>query len=107
MSQNSHSNVKYRVGNIVNHVITTMHGVRWTLDLEGGALYKLYKWPTHCAVYLKIKIKSKRRLHQPPGADVSDGTGIASVRKLQTGFCYYKKEAQLPPVKCYRQVPSM
>ena len=28
-------NVKYSIGNIVNNIVITMHGVRWVLDLSG------------------------------------------------------------------------
>lgn len=43
-SQNSHGDMKYRMGNKANNVVKTMHGVRWTLDLSRGGLYKVYRW---------------------------------------------------------------
>ena len=41
--QNGHEDVKHSIGNIVNNIIITMHGLRWVLDLLGGTLHKLYK----------------------------------------------------------------
>ena len=32
-SQDSHGNVKYLTGNIVDNIVITMYGVRWVLDL--------------------------------------------------------------------------
>ena len=31
--QNSHADVKYSIGNIINNILITMHGVRQVLDL--------------------------------------------------------------------------
>ena len=35
--------VRYSMRNIVNNIVTTMHGVRWVLDLLGWSLPKLHK----------------------------------------------------------------
>ena len=40
--QNSHGDVKYCIGNIVNNIVITMDGVRWVVVLS-GRLLKLYK----------------------------------------------------------------
>ena len=32
--QNSHGDIKYSIGNIVNSMLITMHGVRWVRDLQ-------------------------------------------------------------------------
>ena len=32
--QNSHGDIKYSIGNIVNSMLITMHGVRWVQDLQ-------------------------------------------------------------------------
>ena len=40
--QNSHEDVKYSIGNIVNNVVITMYGARWELEIPGGALCKVY-----------------------------------------------------------------
>ena len=44
--QNSHGDVKYSLGNIVNNIVITMYGARWVLDLFGGPFCKLYKYLT-------------------------------------------------------------
>ena len=33
--QNSHRDVKYSTGNIVNNILITMYGARWVRDLWG------------------------------------------------------------------------
>ena len=33
--KNSHGNVKYSTGEIVNNAVMTMYGARWVLDLLG------------------------------------------------------------------------
>ena len=39
--QNSHGDVKYSIGNIVNNIVITVYGVRWVLDLLGWSFSKL------------------------------------------------------------------
>ena len=41
--QNSHGDVKYSIGNIVNNTVITRYGARGLLDLLRGSLYKLCK----------------------------------------------------------------
>ena len=36
--QNSHGDVKYSIGNIVNNIVITVCGVRRTLELSGGIM---------------------------------------------------------------------
>ena len=41
--QNSHEDVKYSIGNIVNNIVIVMHSAKWLLHLSEGSLCKLYK----------------------------------------------------------------
>ena len=38
--------VRYSTGNIVNHIVVTMYGAKWVLELSGGSLCKLYNYLT-------------------------------------------------------------
>ena len=40
--QNSHWDVNYSTGNIVNYIVVTMYGARWILELLRGTLSKVY-----------------------------------------------------------------
>ena len=40
--QNTHGDVKYCVGNIVNDIVITMYGARWVFEILGGSLCKVY-----------------------------------------------------------------
>ena len=40
--QTSHKDVKNSTGNVVDHIVITMYGARWVLELSGGSLCKLY-----------------------------------------------------------------
>ena len=40
--QNSHGDVKYSIGNIINNVVITMYDAQWVLEISGGTLYKVY-----------------------------------------------------------------
>ena len=48
--QNSHRDVKYSIGNIVNSIVITMYGARQVLELSGRPLHKLYKCLTVCYI---------------------------------------------------------
>ena len=39
---NSHGDVKFSIGNIVNNIVITMYGARWVLELSRGSLCILY-----------------------------------------------------------------
>lgn len=39
----SHRYVKYRIGNIVNHIAITMYSSGWVLNLSRGDHFKVYK----------------------------------------------------------------
>ena len=41
--QNSHRNVKYNSGNIVNNAVISMYGARWVLDLRKNHLQKIFR----------------------------------------------------------------
>ena len=36
LSQNSHGDVQYSIGNTVNYIVVSMYGVKRVLDLSGG-----------------------------------------------------------------------
>ena len=38
--QNSHGDIKYSLGNIVNTIVMTIHGIRCIQDLLGGHLVR-------------------------------------------------------------------
>ena len=40
--QNSHEDVKYSIGDIVNNIVIIMHGARWVLEIVGGMLCNVY-----------------------------------------------------------------
>ena len=40
--QNSHGDVKYSVGDVVDNIVITMYGARWVLKISGGTLSKIY-----------------------------------------------------------------
>ena len=40
--QNSHRDVKYSTGNVVNNIVITMSGARWILEISGGPVCKVY-----------------------------------------------------------------
>lgn len=42
-SENSHGDVRYSIGNIVNNMAVIMYSVREVQDLLGGSFPKLYK----------------------------------------------------------------
>ena len=39
--QNSHTDIKYNIENIVHNIVTTMHGARWVLTISGKTLCKV------------------------------------------------------------------
>ena len=45
--QNSHGDVKYSVGDVVNNIVITMYGARWVLKILGGALREAYGYQIH------------------------------------------------------------
>ena len=50
--QNSHSDVKYNIGNIV-HNVTTMYGARWILEISRGSLWKVCEWQNHSDIVVR------------------------------------------------------
>ena len=40
--QNSHGDVKYSIGNVVNSIVIMMYDVRWLLNLLGESPHELY-----------------------------------------------------------------
>ena len=44
--ENSHMDVKYTIGNIVNNIVTTMCGAKWVLELSRESLHRLYHYLT-------------------------------------------------------------
>ena len=47
--KNSHGDVQYSIGNIVNNILITMYGVRWIWNLWGWSLSKLHNiQPLRC-----------------------------------------------------------
>ena len=41
-TQNSHEDVKYSIGNVVNNIVRTVYGTRWVPEISGGTLCKVY-----------------------------------------------------------------
>ena len=44
--QNSHRDVKYSIGNVVNNIVITMDGARWVLEILRGTLNEEYDFLT-------------------------------------------------------------
>ena len=44
--KNSHRDVKYNIGNVVNNIVITMDGARWVLEILRGTLNEEYDFLT-------------------------------------------------------------
>ena len=42
--QNSHEDVKYSIGNIVNNIVITVYDAEWVLEIVGGSFCKVCEY---------------------------------------------------------------